>query len=225
MAVVSAVEPMGRYLGLACLMLYPIISCEELTHWKRLWCWEGLGAGGEGDDRGWDGWMASQTRWTWVWVNSGSWWWTGRPGVLQFMGSQRVGHDWATELNYLSQCLSCTWYLWNDLSKLGPTDALCKGEMLTIACFMSDFLPRSGTVPERSPWSLNSPGRAPLLPKTTERSWYLQRFVHGALPGPPIHMEKVHSCVFRESPLHIFPFPFFFLRIWGKHSRPAWISG
>ena len=49
-------------------------SCEELTHWKRLWCWEGLGAGGEGDDRGWDGWMASLTRWTWVWVNSGSWW-------------------------------------------------------------------------------------------------------------------------------------------------------
>ena len=76
-------------------------SCEELNHWKRLWCWEGLGAGGEGDDRGWDGWMASLTRWTWVWVNSRSWWWTGRPGVLRFMGSQRVGHDWATELTEL----------------------------------------------------------------------------------------------------------------------------
>ena len=75
-------------------------SCKELTHWKRPWCWEGLGAGGEGDDRGWDGWMASPTQWTWVWVNSGSWWWTGRPGMLQFMGSQRVGHDWATELNW-----------------------------------------------------------------------------------------------------------------------------
>ena len=75
-------------------------SCEELTHWKRLWCWEGLGAGGEGDNRGWDGWMASPTRWTWVWVNSGSWWWTGRPGLLWFMESQRVGHDWATELNW-----------------------------------------------------------------------------------------------------------------------------
>ena len=57
----------------------------------------GLGAGGEGDDRGWDGWMASLTRWTWVWVNSGSWWWTGRPGVMWFMASQRVGHNWATE--------------------------------------------------------------------------------------------------------------------------------
>ena len=66
----------------------------------RLWCWEGLGAGGEGDDRGWDGWMASLTWWTWVWVNSRSWWWTRRPGVLQFMESQRVGHDWATELNW-----------------------------------------------------------------------------------------------------------------------------
>ena len=53
-----------------------------------------------GADRGWDGWMASPTQWTWVWVDSGSWWWTGRPGVLQFMGPQRVGHDWATELNW-----------------------------------------------------------------------------------------------------------------------------
>ena len=74
--------------------------CEELTHWKRPWCWERLKAGGEGDDR--DGWMASLTQWTWVWVNSGSWWWTGRPGVLWFMGLQRVRHDWVTELNWTS---------------------------------------------------------------------------------------------------------------------------
>ena len=74
--------------------------CKELIHWKRPWYWEGLGAGGEGDNRGWDGWMASLTRWTWVRVNSGSWWWTGRPGMLWFMGSQRVGHDWVTELNW-----------------------------------------------------------------------------------------------------------------------------
>ena len=73
-------------------------SCEELTHWKRLWCWDGLGAGGEGDDRGWDSWMASLTRWMWVWVNSGRWWWTGRPGVLRFMESERVRHNWATDL-------------------------------------------------------------------------------------------------------------------------------
>ena len=74
--------------------------CEELTHWKRPWCWERLRAGGEGDNRGWDGWTASPTQWTWVWVDSGSWWWTRKPGVLWFMGSQRVGHDWATELNW-----------------------------------------------------------------------------------------------------------------------------
>ena len=66
---------------------------------------ERLRAGGEGDDKGWDGWMASPTRWTWVWVNSRSWWWTGRPGVLQFMGLQRVGHDWATELNWFPSFL------------------------------------------------------------------------------------------------------------------------
>ena len=70
-------------------------------------CREGLGAGGEGDDRGWDGWMASPTRWMWVWVHSGSWWWTGRPGVLQFMVSQRVGHNWATELNRCRKMQLC----------------------------------------------------------------------------------------------------------------------
>ena len=59
----------------------------------------GIGAG-EGDNRGWEGWVASPTRWTWVWVNSGSWWWTGRPGMLRFMGLQRIGHDWVTELNW-----------------------------------------------------------------------------------------------------------------------------
>ena len=81
-------------------------SCKELTHWKIPWCWEGLEAGGEGDNRGPNGWMASLTRWTWVWVNSGSCWWTGRPGVLGFMGSQRVGHDWVTEVNWcLKKCL------------------------------------------------------------------------------------------------------------------------
>ena len=68
--------------------------CEEMTHLKRPWCWERLKAGGKGDDRGWDGWKTSLTQWTWVSVNSGNWWWIGRPGVLQSMGSQRVGHNW-----------------------------------------------------------------------------------------------------------------------------------
>ena len=74
--------------------------CQELTQWKRPWCWESLKAEGKGDDGGWDGWMASPTQWTWVWASSGSWWWTGKPGMLQSMWSQRVRRDWATELSY-----------------------------------------------------------------------------------------------------------------------------
>ena len=81
----------------------------QLTRLKRPWCWERLKVVGEGDNRGWDGWMVSPTQWTWVWVNSGSWWWTGKPGVLQFMVSQRVKHDWATELNWTElKVMACT---------------------------------------------------------------------------------------------------------------------
>ena len=82
-----------------------VIWCEEMTHLKRPWCWERLKAGGEGDNRGWGGWMAWPTRWTWAWVNSRSWWWTGRPGGLQSMGSQRVGHNLATEQHVLVKFL------------------------------------------------------------------------------------------------------------------------
>ena len=74
--------------------------CEELIHLERPWCWERLKVGGEGDDRVWDGWMASLTQPTWVWVGSGSWWWTGRPDMLQSVGSRGVGHDWEIELNW-----------------------------------------------------------------------------------------------------------------------------
>ena len=93
------------------LILWPPDAKSWLL--KRPWCWERLKAGGEGDDRGWDGWMASLTQWTWVWVNSGSWGWTERPDVLQFMGSQRVGHDWATELSwwYYLHFLHCFWFI------------------------------------------------------------------------------------------------------------------
>ena len=72
--------------------------CEVLTHWKRPWCWERLKTGGEGVDRGWDGWIALPTQWAWVWVSSGSWWWTGKTGVPQSIGSLRVRHNWVTEL-------------------------------------------------------------------------------------------------------------------------------
>ena len=87
---------------------------EELTHWKRPWCWERLKAGGDRNDRGWDGWIVSSTQWTWVWVNPGSWRWTGRPGVLQSVGSPRVGHDWGTELNWMThlKALFMCWGHW-----------------------------------------------------------------------------------------------------------------
>ena len=79
---------------------------------ERSWCWERFRAGGEGDDRGWDGWMASPTQWTWIWVSSGNWWWTWRPGVLRSMRLQRVGHDWAAELN------------WNEPKRLAHLDSV-----------------------------------------------------------------------------------------------------
>ena len=79
--------------------------CEELTRWKRPWCWERLRAGGEGEDRGWDGWMASLTQWTWVWVSPGRWWWTGRPGVQQPWGHK--GSDMTEGRGYV---YTCSWF-------------------------------------------------------------------------------------------------------------------
>ena len=97
--------------------------CEELTHLKRPWGWERLRAGGKGDDRGWDGWMASRTWWTWVWVNCGSWWWTGRPGVLRFIGlpTERLNwmelSDWTTAITRAVSSKTAT-TLWSSNWKL-----------------------------------------------------------------------------------------------------------
>ena len=74
--------------------------CEELAHWKRPWCWERLKEGREEAGRLWDSWMVSLTQRAWVWASSGCWWWTGKPGMLQSMGSQRVRYNWVTELNW-----------------------------------------------------------------------------------------------------------------------------
>ena len=86
----------------------PILRPHDAkSHLKRSWCWKRLKVGGEGDDRGWGGWMASLTGWTWVRVSCGSWWWTGKPGVLQFVGLQSIGHDWLNwtdKLNFNSCC-------------------------------------------------------------------------------------------------------------------------
>ena len=105
--------------------------CEELTHWKRPWCWEKLKAGG-GDDRGWDGWMASLTQGTWIWLNSGSWWWTGKPGMLQSMESQKVGNNWAIELNQIRYSFSegeLVWIVYPPVLEMG-------------FLFLKDILPR-----------------------------------------------------------------------------------
>ena len=88
---------------------------EELTRWKRPWFWKKLKAGGEGDDRGWDGWMASPTWWTWVWASSGSWWWTGKHDMLQSTESQRVGYNRATELNWRREWLPSPLFLPGEL--------------------------------------------------------------------------------------------------------------
>ena len=103
-----------------------VIWYEQTTHWKSPWCWEGLRAKGEEGIRGWDGWTASPMQWTWTWANSRRWWGTGRPGVLQSIGLQRVGHNWAAEqqlfnsfyflINFywsivaLQLCVSFHWY-------------------------------------------------------------------------------------------------------------------
>ena len=144
--------------------------CRELIHLKRPWCWERLRAGGEGDDRGWDGWMASPTQWTWVGVNSGSWWWTGRPGMLLFMGSQRVGHDWATELKcgtrqfttiHVADAIS----LFSLCCRTGPGD-LCNE-------FAQPGAPGnlSGGVGQRYSWGAWGPGRSALLVSCSPSLW------------------------------------------------------
>ena len=117
--------------------------CKELTHLKRPWCWERSKAGGEGDGRGWDGWLASLPQWTWVWVSSRSWWWTGKPGVLQSMGRKKSDRtewlDW-TELNHfyyfsifytLSQRI--TWYILS-LSDIAKKTFFISWECGTLSC-------------------------------------------------------------------------------------------
>ena len=148
-----------------CVLIYLIsntlaISCEELTQWKRLWCWEGLGAGGEGDDRGWDGWMASLTRWMWVWVNSRSWWWTGSLACCNSWGHKELDMtEWLnwTELMGLDDMIVVYWMLRfkpaflisSQQGALIPIlSVICMSEFIDISprnfdsslCFQSDIL-------------------------------------------------------------------------------------
>ena len=113
--------------------------CEELTQWKRPWCWERLKAGGEGDDRGWDGWMASLTWWTWVWASSGCWWWTGKPGVLQSMGLRRVGHDWALERNWTDAAFILFFSIWLLCIARCLWKSMCAYDLLLIPSLLMNF--------------------------------------------------------------------------------------
>ena len=108
-----------------------------------------LKAGGEGDDRGWDGWMASPTQWKWVWVKSRSWWWTGRPGMLQFMGSQRVGHDWTTELHWRSLQLSLSFLIFEIIMcvLLVWIDSYSRLSSFFFQLYLSSLFPRSKRIP------------------------------------------------------------------------------
>ena len=150
----------------------PVLWPPHAKSW--LWCWEGLGAGGEGDDRGWDGWMASLTRWTWVSVNSGSWCWIGRPGVLRFMGSQRVRHDWATDL------------IWSDLilnQGVSQVVLVVKNPPGYIGDKRdSGLIPGSGRSPRRGSMATHSGILARRIPWTEGpgglQSMELQRVVH-----------------------------------------------
>ena len=104
-SILEEISPEYSLEGLMLKLKLPILWPLDAKNWhtgKKTWCWERLKAG-QGGDRGWDAWMAPLTWWTWVWVDSGSWWRAGRPGMLQFMGSERVGHDWATELNRVTE--------------------------------------------------------------------------------------------------------------------------
>ena len=135
--------------------------CEELSHLKRPWCWERWKSG-EGDNRGWDGWMASPMRWIWIYVDSRSWWWTGRPGMLQSLWSQRVGHDWVTELN---------WYLCLDDAHMG-NDFVGKWLLMTwvfIADGTSWFLEMwpKGRASREGEWLRMESWRLPLAPHTS----------------------------------------------------------
>ena len=165
---------------------------EELTHWKRPWCWERLKTGEEGDNRGWDGWMASPTRWTWVWASSGSWQWTGKPGVLQSMGSQSRTQlrDW-TELYHKEGWAPknwCFWIMvlektWESLGLPGPVNPKgispeysLEGLMLRLKLQYSGYLM----------WRVNSLEKTLMLGKTEgkkKRGWQTMVGWHHRLNG------------------------------------------
>ena len=106
---------------------------------EKYWCWERLKVRGEGDNRGWDGWMVSSIRWTWVWVSFGSWWWTGKPGMLQPTGSQRVGHNWGTEPNWTTGGLCPMWHCPNQCTSCKVKFSVFSFKFLFLFFFLSCY--------------------------------------------------------------------------------------
>ena len=158
--------------------------CKELTHWKRPWCWERLKACGDGDDRGWDGWMASPTQWTWVWVHSGSWWWTGKPGVLQSMGSQIVGHDWATELNWSNSPKN--FFFKSPLPQLPLCHSILILPCLTFCClhlFMAASVSTLRTFPGISPLPCSHKALIFIIPSVAEMGTGRIKVLHPFFTG------------------------------------------
>ena len=132
----------------------PILWSPDMKNWLtgKDWCWERLKAGGEGKDRGWDDWMSSLTQWTWVWVNFKSWWWTGRPGMLQFMGLQRVRHDWMTELNWTELKFSTPLDKYQRPQLLKSFPGGIRGKESACQCRRHGFHLWVGKIPWRRAW-------------------------------------------------------------------------
>ena len=153
--------------------------CKELTHLKRPWCWEGLRAGREVGGRGWDGRMSSPTRWTWVWVNFGSWWWTGRPGVLQFMWSQSQTRlsdwtdlliDWLTDTYIYTDTL----YIYDLPGGSDSKESACNGgdsvSIPELGWSPGEGNGYSSIIAWRIPW-IEKPGRPTVCGVTKSQTW------------------------------------------------------
>ena len=142
--------------------------CKDLTHWERSWCWERLKAGGKEDNRGCDSWMASPNQQTWVWASSRSWWWTGKPGILQSMGSQGVGNDWVTQLNCELYLAGCWIFLFN--AWIGKIPWRRAKPTLRYSCLDNPHGQRGATV-WRAVQLLSWPGRLQSMGLQRVKTW------------------------------------------------------